>query len=180
MSDREDLRAYARALYPLGALLSILPLIDMTMRARPFRPGAPEWRFAAFGTLFGNVGTVLIGLALVGAVAAYRRSGLLLRVLAVVAFVAGAVVVALLALFVLDALQVRRTAPEAVQSAIGTSAVSACAAALLGTIALLSLGAGAWSASRGDGGRRAGKRGERPVAPNPMVVQSAMTGGKAK
>ena len=174
MADRDDVRTFAGALYPLGVLLTVLPLVDMSMRAYPFRPGAPEWRFAALGTLFGNIGTILIGTAVVGAVAAYRNNGVLLRILSVIATLAGVALGVLLALFALDVVQVRQTAPEALKRAIFSSAVSATTAGALGAIALLSIGIGAWRASR------RGPRAARAAAPNPMVVQSAMTGTKTK
>lgn len=178
MADRDEVRAFAGAVYPLGFLLLIVPLVDVTLRAYPFRFGAPDWRFAAFGTLFGNVGTMLIGLALIGIIAAYRGNALLLRVLSVLAILAGVLVLGLLALFALDALQVRQTAPEALRRPILTSAIGAATAALFGAASLFGVGIGAWISSRA--GWRTARRGGRQVAPNPMVVQSSITGGRSK
>jgi len=178
VADRDEVRAFAGAVYPLGFLLLIVPLVDVTMRAYPFRYGAPDWRFAAFGTLFGNVGTMLIGLALIGFVAAYRGNAVLLRILSVLSFLAGVLVLGLLALFALDALQVRQMAPEALRRPILTSAVGAATAALFGAASLFGVGVGAWVSSRA--GWRTARRGGRPAAPNPMVVQSSVTGGRSK
>ena len=189
MADRDEVRAFAGAVYPLGFLLLIVPLVDVALRAYPFRFGAPDWRFAAFGTLFGNVGTMLIGLALIGIIAAYRGNALLLRVLSfrgqsgqttgsVVAILTGVLVLGLLALFALDALQVRQTAPEALRRPILTSAIGAATAALFGAASLFGVGIGAWISSRA--GWRTARRGGRQVAPNPMVVQSSITGGRSK
>lgn len=178
MADRDEVRAFAGAVYPLGFLLLLVPIVDVAMRAYPFRTGAPDWRFAAFGTLFGNVGTMLIGLALIGFIAAYRGNYLLLRVLSVVATLAGVLVVGLLVLFALDALQVRQMAPEALRRPVLASAVGAATAALFGAASLFGVGVGAWISSRA--GWRTGRRGERQAAPNPMVVQSSITGGRSK
>jgi hypothetical protein len=176
--NRDEVRAFAGALYPLGVLLSVVPLIDVATRAWPFRYGAPEWRFAAFGTLFGSLGTMLIGLAVLGFVAAYRGNAVLLRVVSVVAILGGVIALVLLALFALDALQVRQMAPEAMRRSITSSAISAATAALLGAASLFGVGVGAWISSRA--GWRTARRAGRPAAPNPMVVQSSITGGKSK
>ena len=59
-----------RGLYPLGAYLILIPLLDVSTRAIPFASQNVAWRFGMAGLVFANVGTVLIGLSIVGLIAA--------------------------------------------------------------------------------------------------------------
>jgi hypothetical protein len=165
LSD-ENLQRYAKGLYPLGILLLLVPLADITLRVFPPQFGQLQWRFATVGLLLGNTGTVLLGLAITGLVAAVSGHRTLLRVLGFVYLLLGIVLLAVLALFLLDAVQIRQMAAANFKRQILVSAMGAAFGGLLGTIALFSMARGALAASKPT------RLPERRVkaAPSPLVV----------
>lgn len=166
MLSDENLQRYAKGLYPLGFLLMLVPMVDILLRVFPPQFGQLQWRFATVGLALGNVGTVLLGLGLIGLVAAICGHRVVLRVLGFVALVFAVVLLAVLVLFALDAVQIRQMAAANFKRQIVTSSLGAAFAGTMGMIALVVLGRGALAASR------ATRLPERRVktAPSPLVV----------
>jgi hypothetical protein len=144
-----NIQRYAKSLYPISFLLILVPLMDLTLRALPPQFGSLQWRFGTVGLLLGNFGTILLGTALVGFVAAIAGDRRTLRVIGYVAMLLAVLTVALLALFVLDALQMRQLANANYKRVVLLSASGAMFAGILGTIALIAIARGALAASRG-------------------------------
>jgi hypothetical protein len=165
LSD-ENLQRYTRALYPIAFLLILVPLADLSIRGFPPQLGSLQWRFGIVGVLFSNLGTVLLGLGLVGLVAAFNSHRGILKALGYVALTLAAVTIAMLALFALDAVQMRTLQNTTGKRVVLMSSMGAVFAGVFGVIALISIGRGALAASRPTGplGRRA-----RPAA-SPLVV----------
>lgn len=171
MFNDDNVRRYVKALYPVALLLVLVPLADLTLRTFPPQFGTLQWRFATVGLLIGNMGTVMLGLGLIGLVAAIAGQRLPLRILGYVGLVAGVVILAVLVLFVLDAVQMRRLANPNFKRAILMSSVGAMFTGLFGAAAVFSIGRGALLASRAP--RLAvPKRGVK-AAPSPIVAASA-------
>jgi hypothetical protein len=179
----ENSNRYLKAIYPVGFLLTTVPLVDIALRVFPPKFDTVQWRFAAVGLLAGNLGTVLLGLALIGLIATLVGQRKVLKVLGIVAMVAGVLLVAALGMFVLDALQVRRTVNPNFKQALTVSSMGALFTGGLGIISLFSLGVGAWVASKVVARRPAAAaatgRGPSKPAPSPLVVTAPNSGESA-
>jgi hypothetical protein len=144
----ENVQRYVKGLYPVATLLILVPLVDLSLRVFPPQFGTLQWRFATAGLLLGNMGTILLGLGLLGLIATIVGHRKLLRGLGFVALGLGVVLLALLVLFALDAIQIRRLANPNFKRAVLLSSAGALFNGLLGTISLLFLGRAAVAASR--------------------------------
>lgn len=168
LSD-ENVTRYVKAMLPVALLLIIVPMVDISLRSSSTDIGSLQWRFGTVGLLFGNMGTIILGLSLAGFVSVVvgRRSGL--RAVGFVAVTLAIIIAALLVLFALDAVQVRRLVAIPAKRAVLTSSAGAAFSAMFGVLALVLLGRGALVASRGD--RAAGPRRSRQGA-SPLVAQA--------
>ena len=170
MFSDENLQRYAKALYPAAFLLVLVPLADITLRSFGTEAGSLQWRFGTVGLLFGNLGTVVLGLTLAGFLAAVAGQRGLLRGIGMVAILLAIILAALLVLFGLDAIQIRRLVAIQMRRGILISSVGAAFAAVMAMIALLVGGRGALLASRAE--RGVSERRTKP-APSPLVAQAA-------
>jgi hypothetical protein len=168
----ESLQRYAKGLYAVALLLICVPLVDIGIRSLGAEAGSLQWRFGTVGLLFGNLGTVLLGLGLSGFIAALTGNRQALRTVGFVAIILAVVVFALMALFALDALQMRRLVAPQVKRQILLSSAGAAFSAGFGMLAALLVGRSALVASRQT--RAAATRGAaRPVQPLVMGGQGA-------
>ena len=161
----ENVQRYVKGLYPVAALLILVPLVDLTLRVFPPQFGTLQWRFATVGLLFGNLGTVLLGMGLMGLVAALVGHRTPLRVLGFVALTIAVVLLAVLVLFALDAVQIRRLAAANFRRPVLLSSIGALITGSLGILALAGMGRGALLASR-----RPVRAAERRPKAAPIVV----------
>lgn len=148
MFSDENVQRYAKALYPVATLLILVPLVDLALRVSPPQFGTLQWRFASAGLLLGNLGTILLGLGLLGLVAVIAGHRQLLRGLGFAALAFGVLLLALLVLFALDAIQIRRLANPNFKRAVLMSSLGAMFNATLGTIALFVLGRGSLATAK--------------------------------
>ena len=169
MFSEENVQRYVKGLYPVAALLILVPLVDLSLRIFPPQFGTLQWRFATAGLLLGNLGTILLGLGILGLVAVIVGHRTLLRVLGIVGLAAAVVLLAVLVLFALDAIQIRRLANPNFKRAVLLSSTGALFNGLMGTLTLGLLGRAALVASRAV---RAVERRARPgvKAASPIVV----------
>ncbi|GJG87929.1 hypothetical protein tb265_31100 [Gemmatimonadetes bacterium T265] len=167
MLSEDNLLRYVRALYPVGLMLILVPLVDVGLRTFPPQAGTLQWRFASVGLLLGNYGTMVLGAALIGLTAAILGDRGILRIVGTAALVMGVVTLALLVLFALDAVQLRQLVAINLKRQVGLSSIGAAVTGLLGTIAWFVVGRGAMTASRS--GRVVSNRGR---APAPLVMAS--------
>lgn len=167
MLSEENLLRYVRALYSVGLLLILVPLVDVALRAFPPQVGTLQWRFATVGLMLGNYGTIILGMALVGLTAALLGDRGVLRVVGGAALVMAVVTLALLVLFALDAVQLRQLVAPTVRHQVGLSSAGAAITGLLGTMAWFLVGRAAMTASRSTRAAAARTR-----APSPLVMAS--------
>ena len=137
-----------RGLYPLGAYLILIPLLDVATRAIPFSSQNVAWRFGMAGLVFANVGTVLIGLSIVSVVAAAVGDLKVLKVTATVTLAGAALLLGLSLLYVLDTFQLMAAADGPRQVLVRNAAILSEAAGLLGVCGFVGVGVGAWLTSR--------------------------------
>jgi hypothetical protein len=170
----ENVQRYTKGLYPMVAMLVLVPLADLALRSYPAQFGTLQWRFGTAGLLLGNYGTILLGLGLLGLVAAIQGHRGILRGLDFGAITLAVITLALLVSFTFDAIQIRALAQAGFKRQILTSSVGALFTGLLGTLALVVLGRAALAASRVTRGvaSSSSTRAKAP-APSPLVVGSA-------
>jgi len=141
--------SYVRALYPVGAALVLFPLSDIFSRFFPANLHNLQWRFAVLGLGMSSMSVMIIGVALLGLVAAMRENRPLLRVLAIYSALIAIALLAALGLFGLDTLQLRGLVRNpAAKPQITKMAVTAGIAGVLHLIAFISLTIGLWRATR--------------------------------
>jgi hypothetical protein len=169
LSD-ENVQRYVKAMLPLALLLILVPLGDIALRSMTTEAGSLQWRFGTVGLLFGNLGTIVLGLGLTGFVAAVTGGRNGLRGVAFVAFLIAAIVLALLVLFALDAVQIRRLVAIPMKRGILVSSVGATFSAMFATVALIVLGRGALVASRS---AHAAAQRRTKASPSPLVAAGA-------
>lgn len=169
--SEENLLRYVRALYSVGLLLVLVPLVDVTLRSIPPQFGTLQWRFAALGLLLGNYGTLVLGVGLIGFTAALLGDRGVLRAVGVASLIMAVVTLALLVLFALDAVQLRQLVAINVKRQVAVSAAGAAVTGLLGTTAWFLIGRGAMAAARGPRAAAARTR-----VPAPLVMAPTTTG----
>ncbi len=168
MFSDENLQRYTKALYPAAFLLVLVPLVDIGLRSMSAEAGSLQWRFGTVGLLFGNLGTVVLGLSLAGLLAAISGNRKMLRAIGLIAIILAVVLAALLVLFGLDAIQIRRLVAIPMRRGVLISSAGAAFSSLMGMLALAVGGRGALIASRAD--RAASER--RTKAAAPLVAQA--------
>lgn len=167
MLSEENLLRYVRALYAVGLMLVVVPLVDLALRSSQTEIGTLNWRFGIVGLLFGNYGTLILGAALIGFAAAILGDRGVLRAVGGAALVMAVLTLALLVLFALDAVQLRQLVAYNVKRQVGLSSLGAAVTGGLGTIVWFLVGRGAMTASRS--GRVVSSR---TRAPSPLVMAS--------
>jgi hypothetical protein len=170
----EQVQRYAKGLYPLALLLVLVPTVDLVLRTFPPQFGTLQWRFAMVGLFIGNFGTILLGLGLIGLVAAISEQRGLLRGLGYATLVLAVITLAVLALFALDAIQIRRLANANYKRPILMSAIGALFTGSMGATTLALMGRAALLASRVVA-RPAAKARPAARAASPIVVSRQST-----
>lgn len=155
MLPAENVHRYLKALYPLGLLLTLVPILDWAAKSYPFHPSLLQWRFGALVSLIPILGIVLTGFALLGAIAAFCGQRPVMRALAGVAALGAALALVVLVLFVLDVTQMRGSVTEeAMRLGMTKALISGSATALMSTVALGSMALGLWRAAADARGAR--------------------------
>jgi hypothetical protein len=149
LNERSPIVTYARALYPVGAALVLFPLSDIGSRLVPPNFHNLQWRFAVVGLGLSSQSVLILGVTLLGLVAALRENRGLLRALSVFTGLISLLLVGGLALFALDTLQLRGVIRNpAAKPQLTKMAISASMAGVLHTIAYVGLTIALWRATR--------------------------------
>jgi hypothetical protein len=98
-------RQFARVAYFVGALLLVVPVVDVIVALLPITVTNARWRFGAVGLLSNAFILPLAGLLILGVTAVTSQHRRLLRALSVIAWVVCALSLGLIGMFALDALQ---------------------------------------------------------------------------
>lgn len=115
LQDRQ--RRLLSATYPMFAVMAINPIMGLLVTAWPLRFDRIQWRFGFGGVLVSEAMPVhAVGLALLLMVATWLGHRNVVRVVAALAIFAAVVIGVSVILFGLDALQMRRTVPQAAKT----------------------------------------------------------------
>lgn len=150
-----DRRPVLMAVYPVAALLVLVPTIEVTAGAWPFQPSELSWRFGVGGIALKTVVTPLLGLLLAmvaGALLEHRRA---VRALSVLCFLAALGTTMVAVFFALDFLQLRGMVEPRMRQGMTVASGTALLMAVMVTPAALALGMGGWKATRRAGAARA-------------------------
>ena len=142
LRDGEHARPLVRALYPVAALLVVIPFFDLISTAWPLQPGTLQWRYGFLGLLANVLMTPLLGVVLASVAAASLGHSGTLRVVSVLWLIGAALLLAAVVLFALDVLQLQPQVAD--QQVTNYRAGSSIAAGkfLLSIVALVWLGIG--------------------------------------
>lgn len=151
-------RGLIRLSYLLGAILVVLPLVDLAANALPWTPLEVNWRYGSYTLMSGFLMTPVLGITIVAGAALLVGHRIPARVAAVVAVLLAVIVLADSVVFALDAIQLSATVPAEATSQfrIGVGKAAFKNVAMAG--ALLAIGLMTWRAAWSPGGGEAGNR----------------------
>ncbi len=141
-------RKISSALYLIGALLILLPIIDFFTSIVPYLPASTKWRFASSSLFAGFLLTPLLGVALAMLVAGLMQHRFVLRWIGILSFLVALLLLAMCALLALDVVELRATAESEVKMAIVLSGTRAILKNIIVAMSLMFIGLACRSASR--------------------------------
>lgn len=142
-------RTMLAALYPLGVVVALVPLVQVVTKVWPLKPGALNWRFGAIGLGIDSLLPVLLGMGIILAVAAALDHGAVVRACAVLSLAGFVLLAAALVVFGLDYVQLRATVPVAPRHALDVVTMRSAILAVLTEVVAASFGIGGWRATKG-------------------------------
>lgn len=148
MDSSTDFRSFLPGMYPVAALLVIVPIVDLIGLGWPLRPAETAWRFGSLGLGFGAMTAQILGVALAMFTAASLSHRRVLRLISLVTLAVATVMIAGIARFLLDYGQLRAAMPLAERADFDTSTFRALISATLGVPVLFALGARGLSLTR--------------------------------
>ena len=147
---QERQRRLLMAAYPIFIVMAINPIISLVVTRWPLNVDSLGWRFFFSGTLISDVmpfhATALALLLLLSTLLGHRNVA---RAVAITAIVAAFAIIAAVMLFGLDALQMRRTVPQANKSQFDAAAMKTFLLSVTLAPALLWMAVRTFAATRG-------------------------------
>lgn len=171
MTQNQTLRQLSPAVVIIGILFIVMPLAATLMQVWPLHPGAPQWRFGAYGLYANNLLLPAFGLLLLsvwGILLQYR--GIVWAALAV----AGVFTLILLGAsvaFVLDSVQLRAAVNPQAQSAMVRASATALVQTLVALLAMLATAIAGWRAVRSTRPQGEGSTSKRASTPSILAGQ---------
>ncbi len=141
-------RPWLFGLYLLALVLLAQPLIETAAATWPLRPGLVGWRFAFTGIFYTMLPTTMVALLIAAGAAFLLGHRGVLRTVAVLTVILGAIVVLLTVSFGLDALQMRKLVRQEAKSGFDAASLKAVLTAAFAVIACVTLSVGGFRASR--------------------------------
>lgn len=157
--ENMERRPVLMAVYPVAALLVLVPMIEVTAGAWPFQPGELSWRFGVAGIALKTVVTPLLGVLLAMVAGSLLEQRRVVRALSVLCFLAALGTVMVAVFFSLDFLQLRGMVDPRMRQGMTVASGTALLMAGLVAPAAMALGLGGWKATRRAGAARARKKG---------------------
>lgn len=146
--DEMNRRPVLLAVYPVAAMIALVPAIEVGAGSWPFQPGELSWRFGVGGLVLKTLVTPLLGILLAmlaGVALEHRRTVRTLATLCLLIAVGGVVVAAM---FSMDFLQLRAMVDPRMRSQMTTAAGTALLMAALIIPSAAALGLAGWRATR--------------------------------
>lgn len=162
-------RPVIAAAYPVGALLVLVPCIEVATGSWPFQTSELSWRFGVAGIMLKTVVTPILGILVAMAAAAFLEHRRTLRALSVVALVVSVGTLLVAAMFSMDFLQLRAMIAPAQRPGMTVAAGTALLMAALAVPAAAALGVGGWKATRQAGARAKKAAPSLVVTPQPQL-----------
>jgi len=169
------------------ATLIVLQIIDVDVRSWPFRVHSPTWRLGFIGASAGAVGTPLIGLLIVFAIAVATDDEAAAYVVALVSALAAALCVVAAGVFSLDVLQLRNEVRSGMAGQYEIGSMWVAARVLVTGLLFVVLTVSAWRAAKAAARHRAIEepigRGSwlvSPVHAAATIARSARAGAEIK
>lgn len=163
-------RPLVSAAYLVGALLVLVPCIEVATGSWPFQTSELSWRFGVAGIVMKTMVTPLLGLLVAMSAAAFLEHRRVLRTLSVVAMLIAVGTLLVAAMFSMDFLQLRAMIAPPQRAGMTVASATALLMAALVVPTAAALGLGGWKATRRVGATRAKQaRSGLVVAPQPQL-----------
>jgi hypothetical protein len=140
--DIQTARA-ARFAYPLGLLLMLAPLLELTGRIWPIQWYLVQWRFQTELALVNAAPVILIGALVVATVAWVEEDIGILKLAGLLLITFGVLLLPTMAMMALDGMQMRQMARAEVRGPLRNNIIVSVLRGGLASLAALSLGVGA-------------------------------------
>ncbi len=141
--------------YLFMATLLSMQLIDLGVRAWPFRFHSPAWRLSLIGTSVGAMAGQLLALFAIFAIALLAEDRGAAFVVAVVSALAAVFCVIALGSFSLDALQIKNEVQASLTDKYDVGSIWVIVKLAIGTVLLLVLSVASWRTAKGIARHRA-------------------------
>jgi hypothetical protein len=141
-------RPLVGAVYPVAALLVLVPCIEVAAGSWPFQTSELSWRFGVAGIVLKTVVTPILGLLLAMGAAAFLEHRRVLRALSAAAMAISAAALLVAATFSMDFLQLRAMIAPQQRAGMTVASATALLMAALAVPAAAALGVGGWKATR--------------------------------
>lgn len=156
VAGKIDVRPVLKGLYPVALVIIANPLIDLVLGAFPPKSGHYDlqWRFGTIGILLKSLVVPFFGLGIATSIAAFLGQRRTLRAFGAFALLVGVLTLGCVMLFTLDYLQMRNNIVPVLVPPVRKAFISAFIIGAMMVPVALSLGLGAWKASRISGSSR--------------------------
>ena len=141
--------------YLFMAMLLLLQLVDLAVRASPFRLHSPAWRLALVGTSAGAMPGLLLALFVIFAIALLAEDRVASFVVAIVSALGGILRLVALGSFSLDALQIRNEVQASLSDKYDAGSIWVIVKLVIGTVLFLVLAVSSWRTAKGIARHRA-------------------------
>jgi hypothetical protein len=131
------------------ASMIILPLIELYIRASPFRIHSPAWRLSLVGNASGAISAPILGLFFMFAIAVAADDKGVSYLVSSLSGLAGVLCLAATGLFALDALQMRNQVQANLSDSYGLASTWIAAKMIISVIVLIALSVSALRAAQG-------------------------------
>jgi len=131
------------------ATMIVMPLLELYIRAAPFRIHSPAWRLSLVGNISGAISAPLLGLFLMFAIAVAAEDKGVAYLVSSLSGLAAVACLGITGLFALDALQMRNEVQASLAESYGLTSAWIAAKLIVSVIALVVLAISALRAAQG-------------------------------
>ena len=131
------------------ATMIVMPLLELYIRAAPFRIHSPAWRLSLVGNISGAISAPILGLFLMFAIAVVAEDKGVTYLVSSLSGLAAVACLGVTGLFALDALQMRNQVQASLAESYGLTSSWIAAKLIISVIALVVLSLSALRAAQG-------------------------------
>ena len=141
--------------YLFMAMLLVMQVVDLAVRASPFRLHSPAWRLALVGTSAGAMPGQLLALFVIFAIALLAEDRTTSFVVALLSALSGVFCLVALGSFSLDALQIKNEVQASLADKYDAGTIWVIVKLVIGTVLFLVLTVASWRTAKGVARHRA-------------------------